>query len=148
MSQVHEQIMQTGKICYVDASASFESLNTSITLFYTSCIVGALPLGLFIISDEREVTIKRAITLLKTILPMHAFFGRGIHIGPQNFLTDDSAAERNALKHSWSQSNQLLCTFHFLQAFWRWLYNSKHNIKNEHQVSIMNLVKKSFMQKL
>ena len=60
----------------MDASASFEPLNTSITLFYTSCAVGVLPLALFITFDELEITLKKAINLLKTIFSQHAFFGR------------------------------------------------------------------------
>ncbi|CAG8774993.1 15778_t:CDS:1, partial [Rhizophagus irregularis] len=69
MSRVHEKIPQSGEICYVDVSASFEPLNTSITLLCTSCAVGALPLGLFIISDELEITLEKALNLLKSILP-------------------------------------------------------------------------------
>ena len=65
----------------MDALASFEPLNTSITLLYMSCTVGALPLGLFIMSDELEVTLEKAVNLLKSILSQHAFFG----CGPQNW---------------------------------------------------------------
>ena len=61
MSRVHEKVPQAAEICYVDASTSFESLNTSITLIYTSCAVGALPLGLFVTSDESEVTLEKAV---------------------------------------------------------------------------------------
>ena len=70
----------------MDASASFEPLNTSITLLYTSCAVGALPLGLFITSDELEITLEKALNLLKPILSQHAFFGRGPQIGPKVLL--------------------------------------------------------------
>ena len=64
MSRVHEKIPQASEICYMDASASFEPLNTSITLLYTSCAVGALPLGLFITSDESEITLEKAVSFL------------------------------------------------------------------------------------
>ena len=37
---------------------------------------------------------------------------------------------------------RLLCTFHILQAFWRWLYNSKHQIKKEDRMPIMEKMKK------
>ena len=47
----------------MDASASFEALNTSITLLYTSCAVGALPLGLLITSDESEVTLEKGVNI-------------------------------------------------------------------------------------
>src|SRR4051812_41036594 len=126
----------------MDASASFEPLNTSITLFYTSCAVGALPLALFITSDELEITLEKAINLLKTILPPHAFFGRGPTIGPMIFMTDDSSAERNALEICWPQEIRLLCTFHILQAFWRWLHDSKHCINKEDQTSIIEKMKR------
>ncbi|CAG8803904.1 37834_t:CDS:2 [Gigaspora margarita] len=82
------------EICYVDASASFEPLNTSITLFYTSCIAGALPFGLIIISDELEITLEKEMTMLKSFLPQCAFFGWGPNLGPITFLTDDSNSER------------------------------------------------------
>ncbi|GBC07784.1 hypothetical protein RclHR1_07690018 [Rhizophagus clarus] len=101
MCRVHEKISQAGELCYMDASASFEQLNTSITLLYTSCTVGALPLGMFITSDELETTLKKAIGLLKTILPEYAFFRRSPLVGLVIFLTDDSSAERKALELCW-----------------------------------------------
>src|SRR5438046_7164761 len=61
MRRVHEKIHQAGELCYFDASAAFDPLNTSISLLYTSCSVGALPLGLFLTSDETQVTIENAI---------------------------------------------------------------------------------------
>ena len=107
MCRVHEKIPQARELCYMDASASFEHLNMSITLLYTSCAVGALPLGLLITSDELEVTLEKAINLLKTILPEYAFYGRGMQ-GPILFLTDDSTAERNALNTCWPQGMYIL----------------------------------------
>ena len=111
-------ILFIGEICYIDASAFFEPLNTSITLFYTSCAVGTLPIVLFITSDELEITLEKAINLLKTILPPHAFFGCGPQVRPMVFMTDDSSTEHNALELYWPQGIRLLCTFHILQAFW------------------------------
>lgn len=113
MSRVHEKIPQSGEICYVDASASFEPLNTSITLLCTSCAVGALPLGLFITSDELEITLEKALNLLKSILPQHAFFGRGPLLGPKVILTDDSSAERNALELCWPEGKEFKLKFFF-----------------------------------
>ena len=43
---------------------------------------------------------------------------------------------------NFSTGIHLLCTFHFLQAFWRWLYDSKHQIKKEDRAPIMEKVKK------
>ncbi len=74
MSWVHEQIHQVGEIYYIDVSVSFELLNISIILLYTSYIVDALLLDLFIILDELEITIKKVINLLKTIFSEFVFF--------------------------------------------------------------------------
>ncbi|GES83311.1 hypothetical protein GLOIN_2v1883854 [Rhizophagus clarus] len=142
MCRVHKKIPQAGELYYMDTSASFEQLNTSITLLYTSCAVGALPLRMFITSDELETTLEKAIGLLKTILPEYAFFGCGPLVGPVICLTDDSSAERKALELCWPKGVRLLCTFHVLQAFWRWLHDPKHKIKKEDQASIMEKVKK------
>ena len=79
--------------------------------------------------------------LLKTIFPSHAFYGREPQLGPMVFLTDDSNTERNALELCWPQGIRLLCTFHILQAFWRWLYDSKHHINKEDRMPIITLMK-------
>ncbi|CAG8836151.1 46308_t:CDS:2, partial [Gigaspora margarita] len=141
MIRVHEKIPQSGKICYVDASASFELLNTSITLFYTSCIAGALLLGLIVTSNELETTLENRMNMLRSLLSQYAFFGHGPSTGPIAFLTDDSKHECNALGRCWPQSKKLLCIFHVLQTFWRWLHDTKHNIDKIHKIPIMNLMK-------
>ncbi|CAB5365351.1 unnamed protein product [Rhizophagus irregularis] len=136
MCCVHERIPQAGELCYIDASASFEPLNTSITLLYTSCAAGALLLGVLITSDESELN------LLKTILLSYSFYEREPEVGLTVFLTDDSNAERNALNLCWPQAIRLLCTFHILQAFWRWLYDLKHHINKEDRTPIIKIMKK------
>src|SRR5688572_9948119 len=80
--------------------------------------------------------------MLKTILPPHAFYGRGPQEGPILFLTDDSSAERNALELCYPKTFRLLCTFHLLQAFWRWWHNSKHRINKDDRVLIITKMKK------
>lgn len=44
-------------------------------------------------------------------------------------MTDDSKAEKNALKSLWPTSKQFLCNFHMAQAEWRWLHDNKNGIK-------------------
>lgn len=61
---IHEKILQVGELCYVDSSASFEPLNTSITLLYMSCVAGALPLGVLITSDELKITLEKEVIFL------------------------------------------------------------------------------------
>lgn len=43
-------------------------------------------------------------------------------------MTDDSTAEKNALKSLWPTVKQFLCHFHMAQAEWRWLHDSKNGI--------------------
>ena len=50
-----------------------------------------------ILSSETEAVYQAGFQLLKEVLPEGAFFSRG-DAGPQLFLTDDSAAEKNALR--------------------------------------------------
>ena len=53
------------------------------------------------------------------------FFGR---LQPDCVVTDDSEAERAALREIWPKAKQFLCVFHVLQAAWRWLWLAKHKI--------------------
>ena len=80
--------------------------------------------------------------MLKTILSSYAFYGRGPQTGPILFITDDSSAERNALELCYPKRIRLLCTFHILQSFWRWLHDVKHHIRKEDCTSIMAKMKK------
>ena len=52
-------------------------------------------------------------------------------------MTDDSDAERGALASCFPGSTLLLCQFHVQQAMWRWLWDSKHQIKKEHRKKLM-----------
>lgn len=51
---------------------------------------------------------------------------------PAIFMTNDCAANRNALSKIFPQSKLLLCTFHVPQAVWRWLWDSLRNIDKDH----------------
>ena len=106
MKRVYERIRQAGEICYFDVSFSFNLLNNLVILLYTSCAAGALLLDLFLTSDKSEVTIEFAINKLK--------FGQDADVDPSVFITDDSAAERNAIEFCWPSSRRFLCVFHIL----------------------------------
>ena len=68
-----------------------------------------------------------------------AFYGK---LHPECFITDDSDAERGALREVWPQSNLFLCVFHVLQAAWRWLWNAKNSISKEHRKPLIAVLKK------
>ena len=56
------------------------------------------------------------------------------------FITDDCEAERNALKLVWPESVQLLCIFHYLQSWWKWLWDSNHGIADQDRQPIMQVI--------
>ena len=80
--------------------------------------VGGLPIGLFLCSSEKSVLIKRGLELIVELVGDGAFYGTGF---PTVVMTDDSKAEKNALATLWPQTHQVLCIFHSLQEYDRWL---------------------------
>ena len=59
-----------------------------------------------------------------------ALFGRGRN-GPAIFMTDESASERAALRAVFPPSTLLLCVFHVIQTFWRYLWDNKSWVPRE-----------------
>ena len=86
-------------------------------------------------SDEKEQTLKKALSMIMEICPEKAFFGNSA--GPAVIMTDNCDELRNALKLIFPESYLLLCSFHMLQQVWRWLYDRTHNISAEDRVVIM-----------
>lgn len=74
-------------------------------------------------------------------MPSYAFYGRKDQ-GPEICITDDSSAERAALKTVWPNTTYLLCIFHYLQSWWSWLLESKQGISKDDRQPIFNLVRK------
>ena len=56
-------------------------------------------------------------------------------------MTDDSSAERNALRSVWSDTRLLLCTFHFLQRKWTWLHDGRNRIADKDRAFLINKTK-------
>ena len=92
---------------------------------------GGLPLGFIVTSSENEKTLTRAFEVFRNILPDDAFGKRGKQTGPVLFMTDDADSEINALKKVWPEAKLLLCVWHVLNAVWRWLWQSDHQIKKD-----------------
>lgn len=60
-------------------------------------------------------------------------------------MTDDSAAEKEALNIIWPSSIQFLCHFHVAQKEWRWLTDTKSHIPQDERQIIMQLFRKVFL---
>ena len=120
MRRVHEHVSHSGELCFIDSTGGMDRQDSRVFVLLTHSPAGALPLGLIITESEEEQVIFEGLELLKTLLGPEAFYHRGNN-GPAVFLTDDSTAERNALKTSFPRAERILCTFHVLHALWRWL---------------------------
>lgn len=139
MARVHKYVAQSAELIFCDSTSSLDRYNVSFFILSTAHPAGGLPLGIVITSDEKEDTVKDALQKLIEILPSHAFYGKGPDIGPSLVMTDDSNTEKGALKSVWPSSKQLLCTFHFLQRRWTWLYEGKNCIQHQDRSTLLNL---------
>ncbi|XP_077119077.1 uncharacterized protein LOC143775119 [Ranitomeya variabilis] len=142
MQRVHKYLQTSCEIAFMDSSGSMDRHNSRIFLLLAPSVAGALPLAILVMYSETQVIITRALKLLQSILPEDAFYGRGIEHGPGIIITDDSHSERNSLKDRFSGSRLLLCKFHVLQAFWRYIWDSSNHVQKEDRQEIYTLFKK------
>ena len=80
------------------------------------------------------------LSMIRDLLPEFAFYNRGKQ-GPRLFMTDNADEERNTLKAVYPNAKHLLCSFHVLQAMWRFLLEKKTGIPKEERPKIMKLIK-------
>nr|XP_054753693.1 uncharacterized protein LOC129259425 [Lytechinus pictus] len=146
MQRVHSMIGHSSELVFIDSTGNVDRHGSRIFLLLTHSSSGGLPLGVIITSNEQERTITEGLNLLKTILPVDAFGGNGDE-GPAVFITDDCSSERKAIHAVFPKSTLLLCTFHLLQAVWRWLWDSKHGISKDHRQSLFLHVKQMMYAK-
>ena len=95
---------------------------------------GALPLAIFVTSDEKKQTLKDALEMLKTCLPDYAFYGAQF---PKVVMTDNCYELRSSLSDVWPGAVSLLCLFHVLQQVWRWLFEKKKGISVEDRPKLL-----------
>ena len=84
----------------------------------TYSVMGALPVGVLITSDEKMQTLLQGFNLLKSCYKQDAFGGRGER-GPAVIMTDNCSELFEALSRVWPEAILILCTFHVLQQVWR-----------------------------
>ena len=142
MRRVHQNVPQACDVLLMDATSNLDRSDTKLFHLKTPAAVGALPLGTIITTREDEKTILKGLEMMKKILPTNAFYGRGPSLGPVLGLTDDSAAERNALKTAWPSIELLLCMFHVLQAHWQFIFKSESKIVKEDKPVLLRMMRK------
>ncbi|XP_076042606.1 uncharacterized protein LOC143026316 isoform X2 [Oratosquilla oratoria] len=139
MQRVHEQIVQSGDIVFVDETRYGDKLHLFVSL--NKCSAGGLPLGIVITSSGSEKSISAGFELLKTLLPTSAFGGRGVVAGPAVIMTDDASGVRSALATVFPNSVVLINEFHILLSVWTWVWNSKNQIARQDRSVLYYLVK-------
>lgn len=127
MRRVHTT-KHSGELCFIDSSGNMDREDCRVFLLLTHTCAGGIPLGIIITQAEDKGTIFEGLELLKELIGSEGFAGRG-QAGPGVFLTDDSSAERGALKQAFPQATRLLCSFHLLQAAWRWLWSKESDVE-------------------
>ncbi|ELT96289.1 hypothetical protein CAPTEDRAFT_185530 [Capitella teleta] len=114
--------------------------NCRVFLLLTHCCAGEIPVGCLVTTSESTEVISAALELYKSLLDDKSFYGRGRE-GPQVFMTDESSVERSALASAFPNSTLILCAFHVLQAFWRFLFEAKNRVARDHRKGIFGRVK-------
>lgn len=128
MKRASRLLKSASEMLFADSSGTMDCLNCKLFLLQTPSVAGALPLGAIIVTSESENVLNVALAIWKTLLPGDAFFGRGATVGPRVVMTDDCSSERNAFKGAFETCILLLCLFHILQAFWRFIWNREQNV--------------------
>ena len=142
MARAHAQVMQAGEIVFCDSTASLDRFNTSFFLLSTMHACSGIPLAAVMVSDETDKTVSQAMEIVKQVIPSaNAFHGKGPSAGPSIFMLDDSIVEQAALAKSWPSATLLLCTFHFLQRQWTWLYDGKNKIQKDDRIALIQKIK-------
>ncbi|CAL4108136.1 unnamed protein product, partial [Meganyctiphanes norvegica] len=134
MERVHKSNPLCKDIVFIDTTSNVDLYHTSVTFILTSSPIGAMPLGVILSDGQDEKSYTKGFAMIKDIVSDYGFYGQKF---PAVIMTDDGTAERNALRKIFPTSILLLCIFHFLQAFWRWLLNSKHGVAMEDRQEIM-----------
>ena len=62
-------------------------------------------------------------------------------LGPAVLMIDDCVVEQAALSKCWPMAKVFLCTFHFLQRHWTWLYDGKNRILKEDRVVLIQHIR-------
>lgn len=119
-----QDLTHSGETIFIDSTSSVDATQSTLTIMLTASKAGALPIAIFVHEGQTEESYFQIFTLLNKY-STSAFGGKK---SPMAFMTDNSSAEKNALRMVWPESRQLLCHFHVAQAEWRWLMSSKNQI--------------------
>ena len=119
---------------FIDLSGSCDQTSTCVTFMFTANKIGAMPLACVLHTEQTEANYTLAFLAVK-----QAFESTKKKFKPKVIMTDDSPAERNALKAVFPSAHLLLCILHICQAVWRWLWQREHKVEKNDRNIIMKL---------
>ena len=105
--------------------ATYKTCKLALPLFFlvVRTNVGYSVICEFVIQHKDTTSIAEALQILK-----ERWDGHGIKVG--NFMIDCQQSEENAIRGVFLESCVYLCAFHRLQAWLRWLVNSKNGVSS------------------
>ncbi|XP_065667471.1 uncharacterized protein LOC136087826 [Hydra vulgaris] len=107
-----QKIKTSREIVFIDSTSSVDSTCSTTTVVFTATSAGAVPLSVLIYNGQCTASYTLAFSLLKETYA--GLFGGQSY--PDLAMTDDSKAEKDAIKVVWPGTHQLLCQFHVAQA--------------------------------
>lgn len=121
------------EMVFMDTSGSCDQTNACVTFIFAATKIGALPIVVILHTSQSQENYTHSFQCAKDYLEetCQKVFQ------PKIVMTDDSSAERNALRTVFPNSRLLLCIFHVNQALWRWLWQSEHEVIKEDRQSVM-----------
>ena len=140
MRRVSQLWPRAGEMLFIDSSGNMDRSDSRLFLLLTHSPVGALPVGAIITYSESTSVLTAGLQLLLTLLDEDSFGGRGAR-GPLVAMSDDCAALRAALQKVFPECRQLLCSFHVLQAVWRWLCGRHSGVGLDHRQEALQRVR-------
>ena len=101
-----------------DTTSSLDCFSCPTYILSTGSAAGAIPLGVFVVSNEISSTITNGPDLLNSVKPSGAFSEKETTL----VLPDKLASQHEALRkvyvcNVWSNARQLLCLFQYLQCW-------------------------------
>lgn len=132
---------QSSEVLFVDSTSNVDRFGCRVFLLMVNSCAGGLPIGVLITSSESENTLNESWKIYKGMISENAFWNRGL-CGPHVIMTDDCAALRASLARAFPDATVLLCTFHVLQAAWRYLWNASTGVPLNKRQELFGMIKK------
>jgi hypothetical protein len=121
-SAMQQRLLQKFGQVVVGLDATYKTNKWGFPLFLINIVTNhskGYPVGLFFVEEENGDSIEEALNVLRTWNPGWR---------PSYIMIDKSDGEKNAVEAALAGVTVLLCDFHRLQAWWRWINDSQHGV--------------------